>query len=226
MKIDEYTENLIGKIAESQEVIFSDIVEVAGLDPQRDFIDANLIGVDFSNSDLSNYNFERADLRRANWKNLTAEPANFQFSMRGKASDPIHATDFEAISKRVISERTWKERFLAFAILVDNFGVNYLTFDLLEEVISKEKTTYMPLCSALYLSASAVSNHELTKYCREMASQENAYSNMFRVRKIRRLSKEFQNYFDAPVLGLEHTWGPGSVPFEKMARALAVALTK
>ena len=41
---------------------FKALVEIAGLDPAKDFVGADLTGVDFKNEDLSGFDFRRADL--------------------------------------------------------------------------------------------------------------------------------------------------------------------
>jgi hypothetical protein len=57
-------------LIESNELNFSKLAHIAGLDPSRDFIGADLRDVDFSNCDLRGHDFSEADLRGCTGYNI------------------------------------------------------------------------------------------------------------------------------------------------------------
>lgn len=69
------------KVESSKVSGFSELVRIAGLDPETDFQNSNLKGVDFSNSDLSSFNFRGADLSGSFGVNVKFPPLeNLQFA--------------------------------------------------------------------------------------------------------------------------------------------------
>lgn len=65
MKINKECGIIINDISESKSAVFSELVRIAGLNPEADFIEARLQWVDFEGSDLSNFDLREADLRGA-----------------------------------------------------------------------------------------------------------------------------------------------------------------
>ncbi len=180
----------IDRILSTVTDVFSELVALTGLRPELDFVDADLRGVDFRGSHLAKFNFEYADLRGANWADSKGEPSHYRFALRGSSSDAISARDIDKWARAAKFSRTWSERFFAFKCIVDNFGENYLTLDLLREIGSRDKSTYMRSASALYLAASLYRIEEVKSYCKELAAGSNSRINMFRMTKIRRYARE------------------------------------
>lgn len=56
---------------------FVELVKISGLNPSKDFVGANLRGVDFGGSDLSEFRFRNADLRGAILHNATYNASSF-----------------------------------------------------------------------------------------------------------------------------------------------------
>ena len=187
----------IRRILNSRSDIFSDLIRVSGLDPFKDLTDSDLRMVDFRGSDLSEFNLEYADLRGCKWEGVDVEPSHFRFSLRGRASGPIRARDFNKWAERALRSRVWAERFYAFKCIVDNFGENYLTLDLLRDIRKADKSTYMKSVSTLYLAASLYQIKEIQSYCEEMAQGSNSRVNMFRMMKIRRYARELSSVVES-----------------------------
>lgn len=197
MLLNDPDRNLIDRILTSSTEVFSQLVSLSGLIPERDFIDADLRGVDFSGSSLSSFNFEYADLRGAIWNGAEGEPSNYRFSLRGRSTDALRARDFERWAERAKVSRTWSERFFAYKCIVDNFGENYLTLDLLREIERQDTSVYMRSASTLYLAASLYRSDEIKSYCSELAAGSNSKVNMFRMTKIRRYAREMSKVVDS-----------------------------
>lgn len=187
----------IQRILNARSDIFSDLIRLSGLDPSTDLIDSDLRMVDFRESNLSDFNLEYADLRGCKWEGVGLEPSHFRFSLRGRANDPIRARDFNKWAERALRSRVWAERFYAFKCIVDNFGENYLTLDLLRDIRRADKSTYMKSVSTLYLSSSLYQIKEIQSYCEEMAQGSNSRVNMFRMMKIRRYARELSSVVDS-----------------------------
>jgi hypothetical protein len=213
----------IERLLEYPSDVFSELVASTDLSPERDFREADLSDVDFSGSDLKGFDFRRADLRRAKWEGVRQSPQEYRFSMRGRAFDCIRATDFEPLVEVTKRAKRWSERFSAFAIIIDNFGANYTTLDLTEEIIREDKGDYMKACAFVYLAAYFLRSDEAMHYCREMAKYPNARVNMFKITKLRRFAAEFQRFLlriereekcpgginSRQIAGLYSIWGIG-----------------
>jgi formylglycine-generating enzyme required for sulfatase activity len=63
--INKEQRRILGQLRDSQDVPFSEMVRMAGLDPATDFVGATLRNVNFRTSDLAGYSFARADLTGA-----------------------------------------------------------------------------------------------------------------------------------------------------------------
>lgn len=186
----------LDEVLDSRDLTFTELVRLSGLDPIFDFVDADLRGTDLRDIDLSEFDFTRADLRNAIWSENTKTPSGYRYALRGHGSDPIQAIDFEDIVLLVKKSRTWSERFLAYAIIIDNFGLTYLTLDLLREVTEGDASEYMKDCCVCYFLCTFVKNFEMMTYCKYMASQSNARVNMFRISKVRRVALEVSDYLN------------------------------
>ena len=98
IEIDYAKMGKISSISKSESDIFSDLVQLAGLNPSSDFQSSRLSGVDFEGSDLSDFNFDYADLRGVQWKGVLSEPNSFKFAMRGKVVNEVAGRDFESLA--------------------------------------------------------------------------------------------------------------------------------
>jgi hypothetical protein len=190
MQIERSQIDRIEGVLNAETDTFSDLVKISGLNPSQDFRMADLSFVDFSGSDLSDFDFEFSDLRNASWKGVVNHPKNYRIAMRGRAHDPVSGRDFPDWVARVHSGRIWAERFFAFKCVVDNFGENELTLDLLHQVLSRDKSLYMRSTCTVYLAASLFRIDEMLNYCSEMAFGSNAKVNMFRMMRLRRYARE------------------------------------
>jgi formylglycine-generating enzyme required for sulfatase activity len=56
---------ILAQLKAARSASFGELVRIAGLDKCRDFVGANLRGVDFGSTDLAGFNFARADLSHA-----------------------------------------------------------------------------------------------------------------------------------------------------------------
>tara|TARA_R100000306_G_C4363075_1_gene136278 strand:- start:266 stop:940 length:675 start_codon:yes stop_codon:yes gene_type:complete len=181
-------------VMEAESDVFSDLVELSGLRPQSDFQHSRLTDVDFAGSNLSEFNFDYADLRGAKWDNRASDPLSLRYSMRGKGTDEVRGDDFSDLSATVLSNSLWAERFFAFRLLVDNWGENSDTADVLSKLLASSSGTYLPLCAVLYFSASYVNNGEAMALCNSMANAGRSQVNIYRLRKLRQAVKENLNY--------------------------------
>ncbi len=93
MIFDDRNIEQIVSVAESAETSFVRLAHLAGLNPARDFVNADLRGVDFGNDDISGFDFSGADLTDANlaeargitsakFSKTTKLPRNFRLPAR------------------------------------------------------------------------------------------------------------------------------------------------
>ena len=68
---------VISSLLHHQDGHFAELVGIAGLDPTKDFRDADLTNVDFAISDLQGYDFSGADLSGADLRNAEIAGAKF-----------------------------------------------------------------------------------------------------------------------------------------------------
>jgi formylglycine-generating enzyme required for sulfatase activity len=65
MKLTPEQRGVLADLKAARSASFGELVRIAGLDKRRDFVGANLRGVDFGSTDLAGFNFARADLSHA-----------------------------------------------------------------------------------------------------------------------------------------------------------------
>lgn len=63
IQFDEESLAILEKLISSENYTFSELGDIAELDPEIDYISSDLRGVDFTGSDLTGYNFTDTDLR-------------------------------------------------------------------------------------------------------------------------------------------------------------------
>jgi uncharacterized protein YjbI with pentapeptide repeats len=68
---------VVGQAAKNSSVSFRNLVEIAGLSPEHDFIGATLRGVDFRDEDLRGFDFSKADLTGADFRRADIRGARF-----------------------------------------------------------------------------------------------------------------------------------------------------
>ncbi|MEQ8254807.1 MAG: pentapeptide repeat-containing protein [Roseovarius confluentis] len=195
MRIEVDVSDQIAAVEASETNVFSELVELSGLDPSVDFRSSKLNEVDFSGSDLAGFDFSYADLRGANWQGVVADPKDVRFSLRGKGTSQVRGVDFEAIAKSAMHRRLWSERFFAFRLLVDNWGENTDTFEVLRDILGAEEGVYMRQCSFLYFMASYSGDDRIQKLCTQMANAGRSQTNMFRLRDVRKALENYESYF-------------------------------
>lgn len=195
MKISNESGDVIERVRMADTDIFSDLVKLAQLNPEEDFRHARLEGVDFGGSNLSSFDLKYADLRRAKWEGILAIPARFKYSLRGDGHSPVRGSDFEAIEAAALGSKTWGERFFSFKLLIDNWGENTTTLDLLVNIIERDKSTYMRNCAFTYFAAKYAGDEKMTSYCVQMARQGNTPTNMFRAAKVKRAVDDYFQYY-------------------------------
>jgi hypothetical protein len=179
-------------VTEAEADVFSTLVQLSGLRPETDFQHSRLSEVDFSESDLSGFNFDFADLRRVKWEGRSSDPHSLRFSLRGNGSDEVAGIDFKDLSSQVHSKRLrWAERFFAFQILVDNWGENPDTAEVLLRLFDSDHGTYLPLCCFVYFTGSYRGNDEQMKFCVGMANAGGSRLNVFKLKKL------WQAYIDS-----------------------------
>lgn len=196
MKTNDVQSTAFSSVIEAESDVFSGLVEMSGLRPQRDFQHSRLTGVDFAGSDLSQFNFDYADLRGAKWDNRASDPLSLRYSMRGKGTDEVRGDDFNDLSATVLSKSLWAERFFAFRLLVDNWGENSDTADVLSKLLASSSDTYLPLCSVLYFFASYINDGEAMALCNDMANAGRSQVNIYRLKKLRQAVRENLNYLE------------------------------
>lgn len=197
MKTNDSQTLQFASVLESESDVFSDLVELSGLRPQSDFQHSRLSGVDFAGSNLSIFNFDYADLRGANWSNLSSEPQSLRYSLRGNGTDEVCGSDFKDLSAKVLSKSSWAERFYAFRLLVDNWGENPDTAEILSQLSYSNSGTYLPLCSFVYFTASYLNDNEAKSWCVNMANAGRSQVNIFRLRKLRQSAKQNARLLDS-----------------------------
>lgn len=175
--------------------VFSELVELAGLEPELDFRSSNLAGVDFQGSALARFDFSFADLRNASWMGRLSDPKSVMFSLRGESNGPVVGADFEVIEETALTSKLWSERFFAFKMLVDNWGENEDTYDVLKRIIKLTDGTYIRVCSFAYFAASYNQDEALMADCINMAHASNSRTNMYKLNKMRRVLPEYVEYF-------------------------------
>lgn len=196
MKTNDIQSTAFSSVIEAESDVFSGLVELSGLRPQSDFQHSRLTGVDFTGSDLSQFNFDYADLRGAKWDNRASAPLSLRYSMRGKGTDEVRGDDFHDLSATVLSKSLWAERFFAFRLLVDNWGENPDTAEVLSKLLAEKRDTYLPLCSVLYFAASYINNGKAKALCNDMANAGRSQVNIYRLKKLRRAVRENLNYLE------------------------------
>ena len=175
--------------------VFSEIVSVAGLDPKRDFIDADLRRVDFKGSDLRDFNFFGADLRGAKWKNVSHEAFKPSSALLGLGDAPVTWYDFDRLIEAAGVSSRWSDRFMAMVLIVENFGTTPRIADTVYELIDADKSKYFVGCASLFFLGAYLENNEACAYCKEMALARDSYPAIFRFNKVRRYFVELQKYF-------------------------------
>ena len=73
MKLSAKQRGVLRQLLAAENVSFSALVEIAGLDKRTDFVGNNLRGVDFGSADLNGYNFFDADLTNARMDKATGK---------------------------------------------------------------------------------------------------------------------------------------------------------
>lgn len=194
MKIYEDYSNKISNISKSKSIIFSDLVSISGLNPETDFIEARLQSVDFEGSNLENFDFREADLRGAKWGGLISAPANISHALRGGGEDNVNGSDFTSLESICISTYNWDEKFLSFKTIVDNWGENIDTAKVLIRIINEDKGTYIKICAFLYFFASYKGDEKTQRRCIEMARAGGSQYNMYRVKPLRKILNNYQEY--------------------------------
>lgn len=197
MKTNDAHSTAFSSVIEAESDVFSDLVELSGLRPQSDFQHSRLAGVDFARSNLSSFNFDYADLRGAEWENRASDPLSLRYSMRGKGTDEVRGDDFTDLSAKVLSKSLWAERFFAFRLLVDNWGENPDTADVLSKLLATNSGTYLPLCSLVYFTASYLDDDKAKAFCNDMANAGRSQVNIFRLRKLRQTVKSNLKFFES-----------------------------
>lgn len=197
MKTDELQSSDFSAVLEAKSDVFSDLVKLSGLRPQSDFQHSRLSGVNFADSDLSLFNFDYADLRDANWENRSSDPLSLRYSLRGSGADEVSGSDFEELSGKVFSKSPWAERFFAFRVLVDNWGENPETAEILSRLLSRGSGTYLSLCSFVYFTASYLNDKEAQALCVNMAELGSSQVNIFRLKKLRQSAKQNTKFLES-----------------------------
>lgn len=88
MKLTSAQRQTLLALWEAQEIDFATLVDIAGLNPARDFRGANLEGVQFGHADLTGYDFTSANLRDADLRNAKASNAVFDGAIMEGATLP------------------------------------------------------------------------------------------------------------------------------------------
>ncbi|WP_375173878.1 pentapeptide repeat-containing protein [Pseudooceanicola sp.] len=197
MKTNDNFTGVASKVASSDSDIFSDLVEISGLNPATDFRGARLNGVDLGESHLESFNFDLADLRGANWRGLLTEPSSTTHCLRGNGEDNVSGADFPQLSAVCVSRENWGERFLAFKLIIDNWGENTETADLLVNILKTDKGTYLRLCTFIYFCASYARDEKMMNRCIEMAKAGRSQTNMFRLKTLRKAVRDYSKYFES-----------------------------
>ncbi|WP_170508679.1 pentapeptide repeat-containing protein [Ruegeria arenilitoris] len=208
-------------VTESESDVFSELVKLSGLLPGSDFQGARLTEVDFAGSDLSEFNFDHADLRRAKWERRKSDPKSLRFALRGAGMHEVAGSDFEALAGQVQSKKSrWAERFFAYQILVDNWGENSDTADVLLHLFKGDNGTYLPLCCFVYFWASYFNDHDSKSFCIGMANAGGSQLNMFKLNRLRTAYVDWKRYLQKITLKERY---PGDLSLEKVNNLRLVA---
>lgn len=211
MKTNDRYSHAFSVVAENESNVFSDLVKVSGLDPTIDFQEARLGPIDLEGSDLSKFNFDRADLRGAKWEGVLAEPQSANYSLRGSGKDNVSGADFSQVSEICTSQENWGERFLAFKILIDNWGENIETSNVLMRILKEDGGIYLRLCTFVYFCASYNKDAKMKSLCVEMAKAGRSQVNIYRTKKLRKAVRDYSKYFEGVVFKRRY---PGDIDNE------------
>lgn len=211
-------------VAEAETDVFSTLVQLSGLSPETDFQHSRLSDVDFSESELSGFNFDFADLRRVKWDRRLSDPYSLRFSLRGSGADEVAGSDFKELSAQVHSKKLrWAERFFAFRILVDNWGENPDTAEVLERLFAGDHGTYLPLCCFVYFTASYEGEDAPKNFCVGMANAGGSRLNVFKLKKLRQAYIDSKSYLQRVDLKERH---PADLSQDDIKRLRLVAKIK
>lgn len=89
MIIDVDAKTTLHALMDADGVPFTDLVQIAGLDPSADFRHADLSGVDFSGSDLTDYDFTGAVLTGASFRNAVLARTKFRNARLSSVTWPV-----------------------------------------------------------------------------------------------------------------------------------------
>ena len=197
MKTNDQYSHKFSSVAGAETDVFSALVKLSGLRPESDFQHSRLAGVDFSESDLSEFNLDYADLRGAKWEQRLSDPHSLRFSLRGSGEDEVSGSEFKDLRALVLSKKRlrWAERFFAFRLLVDNWGENEDTLEVLNQLLRQGDGTYLRLCCSVYFSASYQRDTKSKTLCINMANSGRSQVNIFRLKKLRHAASIGQRYF-------------------------------
>lgn len=186
MRIEDQVMERVSQVLDSSEIRFDALVKLSGLDPVCDFVGADLSGVDFRGSDLSDFDLSSADLRRAIWDGKSINTLQkCKNSMRGKAQGAVQVQDFSSVVELSRSLPYWHERFLAFSIAVDYWGLIEPSLKTLKEIVRNDNSVYFRLCASSYFLAEFLGAEEVKAYCKEMAKNKSSRGNWARKSKLR-----------------------------------------
>ncbi|MEO9496101.1 MAG: pentapeptide repeat-containing protein [Vibrio splendidus] len=192
---DDYSAAFL-EVSNAESDVFSYLVEVSGLNPKTDFQEARLQSIDLQGSNLEDFNFSLADLRGAKWHGVLTEPYSVFRSLRGDGEDNVSGGDFPNLAAICVSKANWGERFLAFKLLVDNWGENIETSEVLIRILEKDKGTYLRLCAFVYFCASYNKDAKMKSYCVEMAKAGRSQVNIFRLKTLRKAVRDYSKFFE------------------------------
>lgn len=185
------------RIRSLQSDVFSEIVLAAGLDPRRDFINADLRKVDFKGSDLREFNFYGADLRGAKWNNVGYEAFKPSSALLGSGDAPVTWYDLERLTEAAKVSSRWADRFMATVLIVENFGTTPRIADTVYELVDSDRSKYFVGCTSLFFLGAYLENNEVCAYCKEMALARDSYPAIFRFNKARRYFISLLKYFQS-----------------------------
>lgn len=197
MKINNNYETGFSIVASAESDVFSHLVEISGLNPETDFQEARLQLIDLNGSSLKGYNFDLADLRGASWLGVLTNPSSTKHCLRGDGKDNVKGADFPHLAEICLSKYNWDERFLSFKLLIDNWGENIETADVLISILKEDKGTYLRLCCFLYFCASYNNDTKMKSRCVEMAKAGRSQANMFRLKTLRKGVSDYLKYFES-----------------------------
>ena len=153
-----------------------------------------LRGADFRDADLAQFNFDRADLRNVQWRGRRSDPLSYNHALMGNGTDEVSGVDFVSLRNICQSTANWDEQFYAFKTLVDNWGESKDTSEILIDVLSRKKGTYLPLCAFLYFFSSYSRDEKMMDLCEKMARYGRSQVNLFRLRTLRKGTRDYLAY--------------------------------